>query len=541
MHEEHGSATPPGAVMTESAMLFANPGAGRTAVTTPPPRVQTAEPGAVSTESTMLFATHAGLERTPVTPPPRIRSAELPIIPCLDDHIDFAIDCASNTIVPSDSLLAKNLLAREQGDGEINFHASSGASALQLVIERMPYRPTAPFSCDNSSEALHTIKEKFHAISEACARRADSALRTECLTVGVVGDSGIGKTTLVRRLLQSAEIGKSERIPGISPTTVIDTFAATTLQPADLPTSEHPWNVMVVDTPGFGLHTDALATIRPVLAYQSRAFQAAHADFASRLPFPDLEHYHTVSRHGHMDCALYLVLLRLKPVDVEYIKRLGAVTNVIICVVGTIGASKDKIKELKKQILADIDAANLSIETFGMSLSELAVLVDADVEGVPPFALASPALSGGMAAAAAAAEPPSNSTIMITDDDFDHLVDRVFRLHAADLRRATAKKFVRWRESLISAQAAASTTSKTSSSRGSAGAGASAAHRRRRIDRECDLGGPFTTSEVIWIVAAFGLLSVAFAVAAGGVMCGGPKWPGGRPGHCGREGSLWCR
>ncbi|KAJ3166670.1 hypothetical protein HDU88_003153 [Geranomyces variabilis] len=522
MHEEHENAMPSGAGMTESAMLFAASGA----------------------------------ERAPVTPPPRVRSAELPIIPCLDEHIDFAIDCASNTSAPSDSI-ARKLLALEQDGGESSFNASSGASALQLVVERLQYRPTAPSSCDSRSEALHAIKEKFNAISEACARRAESALRTECLTIGVVGDSGIGKSTIVRRLLHSAEVEDFERLPGVSPTTAIDTFAACTLQPADLPTSDHPWNVIVVDTPGFGLHTDALATIRPVLAYQSRAFQAAHADFTTRLPFPDLEHYHTVSRHGHMDCAVYMVLLRLKPVDVEYIRRLSAVTNVIICVVGAIGASRETIKELKKQVLAGIDAANLSIETFGMSISELTALIDADIEGVPPFALGNQFGSVGLSCAATAAEPPSNSTVMVPDDDFDHLVDRIFRLHAADLRRATAKKFIRWRESLISSQAAAPSTTKStsgsgnissSSSRQSRTSASAAGAHRRRIDRECDLGGPFTTSEVIWIVAAFGLLSVAFAVAAGGVMCGSVKWPGGGSGHgggggvyCGREGSLWGR
>ncbi|KAJ3179638.1 hypothetical protein HDU87_002844 [Geranomyces variabilis] len=522
MHEEHENTAPSGAVMSESAMIFAASAA----------------------------------ERAPVTPPPRVRSAELPIIPCLDEHIDFAIDSASNASAPSDSIIAKKLLAREQDDGELGFNASSGESALQLVFERMQYRSTAPSSYDSSSETLHAIKEKFNAISEACARRAESALRTECLTIGVVGDSGIGKSTLVRRLLRSTEIEDFERLPAVSPTTALDTFAASTLQPADLPTSDHPWNVMVVDTPGFGLHTDALSTIRPVLAYQTRAFQAAHADFTTRLPFPDLEHYHTVSRHGHMDCAVYMVLLRLKPVDVEYIKRLSAVTNVIICVVGAIGASRETIKELKKQVLAGIEAANLSIETFGMSISELTTLIDEDIEGVPPFALGNHFGSVELTGAATAAEPPSNSTVMVPDDDFDHLVDRIFRLHAADLRRATAKKFSRWRESLISVQAAAPSTTKSTgssntsstSSRQRRTSSSAAGTHRRRIDRECDLGGPFTTSEVIWIVAAFGLLSVAFAVAAGGVMCGGVKWPGSGPGHgggsgmyCGREGSLWGR
>ncbi|KAI8911300.1 Septin-domain-containing protein [Powellomyces hirtus] len=444
----------------------------------------------------------------------RQRSAEFPIIPSLDDQIQF----------DKDSALTDELSVAATG-GELKMRpdvAKAAESATNLAAHQA---------------WVDQMKEKFLEEKAACVRRGQSALRAQYLTVGCVGDSGIGKTSLLRRLLKSPQIVKYDKLPLEQSTARIQTFNATTVHPQDLPDDEKPWNMLFVDTPGFGAHTDALLTIRPVLSYQTTRFRRAHADFSIKLPFPELQHYHSVNRHGQLDVILYGLLHRIKPVDVEYIRQLSGVANVVPLLLKSDTMTAEQVRDLKIEVLETVAAENLAITTFGMEIEGLIALVRAGVEDVPPFAVCGTELGDGtnMKNASASQTAAATTTDVIGPqdvatnvkdeafhkhaDEFAHLQRRILELYASDFRRLTAQKFAKWRESVIATESASANTTQSSSRRRST-------TRNDATDkRDCDLGGPFSASEVIWIVAAFGLLAASVAVTAGSALCG-VKIPG---------------
>ncbi|KAJ3017652.1 hypothetical protein HKX48_003434 [Thoreauomyces humboldtii] len=174
--------------------------------------------------------------------------------------------------------------------------------------------------------------------------------------------------------------------------------------------------------------------MRPVIDYQIQRFRQAHADFDVKLPFPALVHYATHNRYGQFDGVLYGVLHRIKPVDLEYMKRLSGVTNLVpVLLVNNMPVAD--IQALKLQVLELIEKEGIKTYTFGMTIQELSKLVSTGLRGVPPFAV-------------------TTSPNLSEYDEFAELKARLLELHAADFRRHSAIKFCKWRESTIAVESA---------------------------------------------------------------------------------------
>lgn len=173
-----------------------------------------------------------------------------------------------------------------------------------------------------------------------------------------------------------------------------------------------------------------------MVSYQLSRFAHAHADFAIKLPFPALQHYHRCTRHGQLDVVLYGLLHRVKPVDVEYMRQLSKFANVVPVILKCDTMTKAQLVDLKVHVLETVAKEAINIVTFGMSVEELIEMAKHGVEGIPPFAVS--------AAGQDVAEKMTDSI-----DEFEHLKKRIIDLHAPDFRRWTAEKFAKWRKSVI--------------------------------------------------------------------------------------------
>jgi Septin len=134
-------------------------------------------------------------------------------------------------------------------------------------------------------------------------------------------------------------------------------------------------------------------------------------------------------------------MVGVKPVDLEYIKRLSPLTNVIPIIAKADTLEAAEIKSLKVSIISELQSADVRPFLFGMTFDDL----QRGVEPCAPFAISS--------AVASDAENMDASLLMSPDyiqplvsTELAALVDRVFeRDSIAWLRHTAAKKFIHWR------------------------------------------------------------------------------------------------
>ncbi|KAI8833894.1 Septin-domain-containing protein [Chytridium lagenaria] len=136
--------------------------------------------------------------------------------------------------------------------------------------------------------------------------------------------------------------------------------------------------------------------------------------------------------HGHVDVCIYGILHRLKPVDIEFMRRLGPVVNLVPVIVKCDTLKPNEISALKVSVLEEIARARIPIYGFGLQMSELLDISRQGIPGAVPFAISNHAQ---MTAGA--------------ENEFSQLKDAILYHHSDDLRQLTAERFVRWREARI--------------------------------------------------------------------------------------------
>ncbi|KAI9806253.1 MAG: hypothetical protein M1825_006368 [Sarcosagium campestre] len=299
------------------------------------------------------------------------------------------------------------------------------------------------------------------------------------LKVLIAGDSGIGKTSLIKSIVQMCEeivhvdplaptkpslprhSGKRSRSKGAGPDQrgagtkhIMEVLASTKPYPAwwsDLEESKVlrrrrsmdgtvlERNLCFVDTPGYRSTLSFTDSMDHVIRYVEAQFEKA-ASFAK---MSDSDALSLLGGNGgtQVDVALYLIAQEVKPVDVEFMRRLCPLTNVIPVIAKADTLSPSEIQELKASVIQEMKNANLSPFLFGASWDG----ASAEAENVPPFAISS--------AAASDADNMDASLLMSSEyveplipTDLGALIGRVFEAdNISWLRHATAKKYVQWR------------------------------------------------------------------------------------------------
>ncbi|KAI9769326.1 MAG: hypothetical protein M1839_003749 [Geoglossum umbratile] len=313
------------------------------------------------------------------------------------------------------------------------------------------------------------------------------------LKVLIAGDSGIGKTSLIKSIVQmcedivhvdplspspasslqsplphrrSSKSSKSSRWDNANPNgtkQITEAYASTKPYPSwwsDLEESRVlrrrrksmgdvvlERNLCFVDTPGYGSGTSFLEHVEPVVQYVESQLERTAS--AMRSGEGDILGLLSGNGASQVDVVFYMILHRVKPVDLEYIRRLSPLTNVIPIIAKADTLDAAEIKSLKVSILGELQSADLRPFLFGATNDDL----QRGAESCAPFAVSS--------AIASDAENMDASLLMSPDyiqplvsTELAALVDRVFeRDSIAWLRHTAAKKFINWRSSSASSSA----------------------------------------------------------------------------------------
>jgi septin 7 len=165
-------------------------------------------------------------------------------------------------------------------------------------------------------------------------------------TVMVVGESGLGKSTLINTLFNTTLYPKKEHVPPSSETPKTVEIQAIS---ADIKENGVHLKLTVVDTPGFGDFVNNEESWKPILENIEARFDAY------------LEQENRVNRQRIVDNRVHACLYfiaptghSLKPLDIEFMRRLHTRVNLIPVIAKSDTLTEEEIAEFKKRILADI-------------------------------------------------------------------------------------------------------------------------------------------------------------------------------------------
>ncbi|XP_043199503.1 septin-7-like isoform X3 [Amphibalanus amphitrite] len=174
-------------------------------------------------------------------------------------------------------------------------------------------------------------------------------------TLMVVGESGLGKSTLVNSMFMSDIYNKE--YPG--PSHRIKKTVAVEKTIVKLTENSVNLNLTVVDTPGFGDAVDNSNCWQPVIEYiESRYEEYLNAE--SRV-------YRTEVVDTRVHCCLHFLAPSghgLKPLDVEFMKRLHDKVNIVPVIAKADTMTPEEVIRFKKQILNEIAQHKIRIYEF---------------------------------------------------------------------------------------------------------------------------------------------------------------------------------
>ncbi|RPB16326.1 hypothetical protein P167DRAFT_551489 [Morchella conica CCBAS932] len=303
------------------------------------------------------------------------------------------------------------------------------------------------------------------------------------LKVLIAGDSGIGKTSLIKSIVQASEdivhvdpistggsqsmsrsnsssyFSANNRSGNDSTKTISEIYASTRPYPhwwSELDDSKvlrrrkskHVTeeqilerNLCFVDTPGYGSGTSFLECIEPVVGYVEAQMERTRSIVNSG----DGELLSILSGNGtsQVDIVFYVILHRLKPVDIEFIRRLSPFTNVLPVIAKADTLTGQQINHLKLSILNELVEAGVRPFLFGKTYGDVAHGL---LNSTPcaPFAISS-ALSSDAENMDASLLMSPDYIVPLVESEIDDLVRHVFDPdNISWLKHASAKKYLQW-------------------------------------------------------------------------------------------------
>lgn len=143
--------------------------------------------------------------------------------------------------------------------------------------------------------------------------------------------------------------------------------------------------------------------------------------------------------HKFIDVCFYLIVHRLKPIDVEYMRLISEKANVvpIICKVDT--QSEQEVIDLKVHVLKTLKEQGVSIYTFRIDYDRLISMAESGQAGGPPFAVS----NVGPKPVSGDKEDQISFTPAV--NELPMLRKMVLETQITNIRQFTVKKFINWR------------------------------------------------------------------------------------------------
>ncbi|KAF7937234.1 uncharacterized protein EAE98_001548 [Botrytis deweyae] len=302
------------------------------------------------------------------------------------------------------------------------------------------------------------------------------------LKVLIAGDSGVGKTSLIKAIVQVCEDivhvdplstspspvsekrrhskNKAKSGGGNMQTTsqITEIYASTKAYPSwwsevdeskvlrrrkSMGDSVLERNLCFVDTPGYGNKTSCLEVINPVVDYIESQFQKVE----SKHGMTDSDMIHLLGGNGgsQVDVVFYIIVNRIKPVDIEYLRRISSMTNVIPLIARSEVLSLEDLASVKRHVLSELRAANIRPFLFGLSFDDALE----SSQPAAPYAI-STMLSKDHETMDASFLMNPDYVQPLVQSELAALVDQLFEPDSiAWLRNSAAKKFVAWRNNQL--------------------------------------------------------------------------------------------
>ncbi|KAI1344314.1 hypothetical protein F5Y15DRAFT_366177 [Xylariaceae sp. FL0016] len=296
------------------------------------------------------------------------------------------------------------------------------------------------------------------------------------LKVLLAGDSGVGKTSLLKAIVQACDdIVHVDLIPSYSdsgrrisgPQDITGTPKSSLYPTSDISeiyasTKPYPewWseldnsrasqrrkslgdsvlerNICFVDTPGFGRGSSVLETIIPCVEYVESQLNKVLSDSLS-----DSDMLSMLGGDGgcQVDVVLYLISHKVKPADVEYVRRLSHLTNVIPLLAQSDKLESEQIIECKQDIAGQLHNAGIRAFQFVPASTQECTASRPAV----PYAVSN---ANGSDHDIMDASVLMNSAYVqpLVQTELSFVIENVFSPSGASwLRHAAAKKYISWR------------------------------------------------------------------------------------------------
>ncbi|KAI1384703.1 Septin-domain-containing protein [Hypoxylon trugodes] len=293
------------------------------------------------------------------------------------------------------------------------------------------------------------------------------------LKVLFAGDSGVGKTSMVKAVVQICEhivhvdpipsqadspvqkkqVASSRRASNSTPI-ISEIYASTKPYPEWWSPLNEPHvserrkslgdnllerNVCFVDTPGYRNGSSAMETIMPCVEYVESHLTKISSDSLS-----DSDMLNMLGGDGgfQVDVVFYLISQGLKPVDLEYIRRLAPLTNVIPILARADSIPPEQLVICKEQIAGQLRAAGIRTFSFASATNEES---NSPVPSVP-YAVSSATGSDDDVMDASLLMSPDYVQPLMTSE-LRYLVENMFSPNGISwLRHIAAKKYLEWRD-----------------------------------------------------------------------------------------------
>jgi hypothetical protein len=199
-------------------------------------------------------------------------------------------------------------------------------------------------------------------------------------------------------------------------------------------------NLCFVDTPGYGNATSCMESITLVVDYVQS--QLRRASSIEGMGNSDLISILSGNGGSLVDVVFYVILHNIKPVDIEYLRRLSPLTNIIPLVAQSDTLSSEQLLSLKSNILSEFRAANIRPFSFGLSPED-----SLQSSRAAPYAISTVTTRDSENMDASLLMSPDYVQPLVPTE-LAVLVEQIFdRDSISWLRHSAAKKFIQWRNS----------------------------------------------------------------------------------------------
>lgn len=199
--------------------------------------------------------------------------------------------------------------------------------------------------------------------------------------VMMVGRSGLGKSTLVNSLFSASLVESSGRKNVEDPIEKTTEIKVTSHR---LVENNVKLNINVIDTPGFADQINNEKCWEPLVKY----IKEQHSQYLRRELTAQRERYINDSR---VHCVLYFIppsFKTLKPLDIQAIKKLSEISNVIPIIAKSDSLTLDERSDLKKSLQSEFAKYNFNLYPYdNEDLFDEERQLNEDIKSLIPFAI----------------------------------------------------------------------------------------------------------------------------------------------------------